>query len=268
VIAVDTLDAGPAIILMSSRTYHGQSVRSEHIQPHLSTAFPPKLTLYFSPKACSLASHIALEESGLSYSAVCVDIRARENTSADYLRINPSGTVPALQIGETVVTESQAILTYIADLVPERGLLPRSGTLLRAQAHEWMNWISSTVHVTYRSIFKPQVYAGHDPHAIASVKELAGEKLGRTLTELEARLADRSYALGSTFSVIDAYLLVFYIWSFDERIQVPLPARPRYAALAARLWTRASVRTVVARERAVRAYALPPELGAPVTSEQ
>ena len=222
-------------------------------------AFPPELTLYYSPKACSLASHIALEESGLPYKAVSVDIRAGANVEAKYLKINPSGAVPALGAGNVVITESQAILTYIADLVPERELIPRPGTRARAKAHEWMNWISSSVHVTYRSIFRPQTYAGDDSHAIGAVSEHAKKKLGKLLIEVDTRLGGAAYALGSEFSVVDAYLFVFYLWSFDERIQTELPPRPRYGTLAERVWSRPAVRTVVAREHAVRAYALPPE---------
>jgi glutathione S-transferase len=224
------------------------------------TVNPPQLKLYYSPKACSLASHIALEESGLPYEAVSVDIRAGENVGANYLKINPSGAVPALVAGNTVITESPAILTYIADLAPETTLIPRPGTRARAKAHEWMNWISSSVHVTYRSIFRPQTYAGEDPHAIAAVREHAKEKLGRILVEVEARLGDSLYTLGSEFSVVDAYLFVFYLWSFDERIQTELPPRTRYGTLATQVWSRPAVRTVVAREHAVRVYALPPEL--------
>jgi glutathione S-transferase len=222
--------------------------------------FPPQLTLYYSPKACSLASHIALEESGLPYEAISVDIRAGENVEAKYLRINPSGAVPALGAGNTVITESQAILTYIADLVPERELIPRPGTRTRAKAHEWMNWISSSLHVTYRSIFRPQAYAGDDASAITAVREHARKKLGKLLIEVESRIADSPYALGSDFSVVDAYLFVFYLWSFDERIQTELPPRTQYGTLAAHVWSRPAVRTVVAREHGVRIYALPPEL--------
>jgi glutathione S-transferase len=230
------------------------------MQRTTSTVSPPPLTLYYSPKACSLASHIALEESGLPYDAVSVDIRAGGNVKESYLSINPSGAVPALSAGDTVITESQAILTYIADLVPETTLIPRPGTRARARAHEWMNWISSTVHVTYRSIFKPQTYAGDDAHAGAAVRDHAKKKLWKILTEVEARLGNSSYALGSEFSVADAYLFVFYLWSFDERIQAELPSRPLYTAHAARVWSRPAVRRVVARERAVRAYPLPPDI--------
>jgi glutathione S-transferase len=220
--------------------------------------YPPSLTLFYSPKACSLASHVALKESGLDYTASAVDIRTGANRTPDYLSINPSGAIPALQAGEMVVTESQAILSYVADLAPERQLLPSPGTRDRAKAHEWMNWISSTLHVTYRSIFRPQVYAGDDPAAVKAVRGHAKQKLAEALVEIERRLGDRRYAIGQ-FSVVDAYLFVFYLWSFDERIEADLPERPAYAALAAGLWARPAVRRVVDRERSVRAFDLPPE---------
>jgi glutathione S-transferase len=238
------------------------------MQQAASTVFPPKLTLYYSPRACSLASHIALEESHLPYQAVSVDIRSGENVGPAYLKINPSGIVPALGAGDAVITESQAILSYIADLAPESGLLPRPGTRARARAHEWMNWISGSLHVTYRSIFRPQVYAGEHPEAVAAVRAHAEKKLAKMIDEIEARLGDASYAVGDHFSVVDAYLFVFYLWSFDERIHIALPARTRYGALAARVWARDAVRAVVAREREVRAYELPPQFAFELVTEK
>ena len=112
------------------------------------------------------------------------------NTQPEFLLVNPSGIVPALAVGDTVVTESQAILSFIADL-SGRELLPKPGTVARAKAHEWMNWISSTLHVTYRSIFRPQVYAGEDPAAVAGVRAHAIEKLKKNLLEIEKRLGAR-----------------------------------------------------------------------------
>lgn len=224
----------------------------------LSPAFPPKLALYFSPKACSLASHIALEESGLAYEAVSVNIRNQENRNAEYLRLNSGGTVPTLAIDGQPLTESQAILTYIADLVPERQLMPRPGTLARARAHEWMNLISSSLHVSYRSIFRPQTYGGEDQAAMAQVQQQGGKNLAKYLSLIESRLDPaNTYAMGETFTVVDAYLFVFYLWSYDERIHCELPERQRYRALAERIAARPAVQKVVARERTVRAYDLP-----------
>lgn len=237
-----------------SRLLEGKRV--EMIPRTTPEAFPPKLTLYYSPKACSLASHIALEMSCLAYEAASVNIRTGENTQPAYLKINPSGAVPALVAGDWVITESHAILSYVADLVPELGLLPRPGTRIRAKAHEWMNWISS-MHSVYRSIFRPQVYAGDNVNAIAEVRRHANAKLGKILAEVEYRLDGMPYALGSEFSVVDAYLFVFYLWSYDERIEAKLPDRRRYGELAARVWELEPVRAVVARERVIRPYELP-----------
>lgn len=224
--------------------------------PH--SAFPPELTLYYSPKACSLASHIVLEESGLPYRSVAIDIRAGANTQSEYLRLNPGGTVPALGVDDRIVTESHAILSYISDLAVERRLLPRPGTMARASAHEWMNWISSSMHAAYRAIFRPQAYAAESsPLALEAVREHGLRKLAGVLLDVERRLEGATFALGRDFSSVDAYLFVFYLWSFDERIAANLPERPRYRALAQRVWERPAVRTVVDRERAVRAYALP-----------
>lgn len=219
--------------------------------------FPPRLALYYSPKACSLASHIALEESGLPYRAIDVNIRANENKRPEYLALNPSGTVPALGIDDVILTESQAILTYVADLVPDRKLLPRVGSLARAKAHQWMNLVSSSLHVAYRAIFRPQAYAGTSPAGIDAVREQGHANLASTLALIEKRLGGAPYAMGDSFTVVDAYLFVFYLWSFDERLSRPLPPRPHYEALAGRVWQRTAVRTVVARERLVRAYELP-----------
>lgn len=224
--------------------------------------FPPELTLYYSPKACSLAPHIVLEESGLPYTTHPVNIRAGEHLQPEYLKLNPSGTVPSLGIDGQVLTESQALLSYLADLVPERELLPRPGTLARARAHEWMNFISSSLHAAYRSVFRPQSFGGERPEVVAAVRAQGHERLVRALQTVEQRLADADtpYALGQGFSAVDAYLFVFYLWSFDERLQGEMPERPRYRALAQRVWQREAVRRVVARERAVRAYDMPTEM--------
>lgn len=220
----------------------------------------PDLVLYYSPKACSLASHIALEESGLAYRSVPVDVRTHANRQAEYLAINPLGAVPALAIGPEFLTESQAILTYVADRVPERGLLPAPGSLDRARAHEWMNLISSSVHATYRAAFRPEHHAGHDEDAQAAVRTQANARLGELLRLVDRRLQDKDHAVGGRFTVVDAYLFVFYLWSHDPRLlRFPGPL-DAYAAHARRVAARPAVRRVLDRERAQRAYELPPDL--------
>src|SRR6266403_4975143 len=96
--------------------------------------------LFYSPLACSLSCHIALEEAGLPYEAVEVNTKQQANLTQSYRKINPLGKVPALAIEGRILTEAAAILSYIADRVPEKELLPPAGTLKRAIAHEWLNF--------------------------------------------------------------------------------------------------------------------------------
>ncbi|MGE4336644.1 MAG: glutathione S-transferase N-terminal domain-containing protein [Pigmentiphaga sp.] len=219
--------------------------------------FPPRLRLYYSPKACSLASHLVLAESGLDYEAISVNIRANEHRQPEYLALNPSGTVPALGVDDAILTESQAILTYIADLVPERQLLPRPGTLARARAHQWMNLISSGLHASFRSIFRAGSLAGDDANAQAAVRRVAHDRLEALLLGIDQKLAAHSHALDDHYTVVDAYLFVFYLWSHDERIEHPMPALPAYRNLAMQVRNRPTTREVLERERAIRAYDLP-----------
>jgi len=215
-----------------------------------------KLTFFYFPRACSLAVHIALEESGLDYERRIVDLRTQQNQSAEYLATNPTGAVPALTIGEQTLTEAHAILTYLGDQNPEKNLLPQPGDFRRYQAHQWMNFMSSSVHPYVRSIFRSSVYAGEDDEANAAVKAQGIKNLAKATATVEQRLSGQRWAVGDEFSVADAYLFVMYLWTTDDRI-ASIPERPNWEALAKRVWQRPAVQRVVAVERQDRNYAIP-----------
>ncbi len=121
----------------------------------------PELTLFFSPRACSLACHIALEESGLPCTALVVKIREGPPRAEEYLRVNPWGKIPAMLVDGEVLTEAHAILSYIGDLTPvDKVLMPRDDPVVRAHAHEWMNFLSGTVHIAFRPLFRPKYMIG------------------------------------------------------------------------------------------------------------
>ncbi len=208
----------------------------------------PSLQLFYSPRACSLACHIVLEESGLEFEAIEVRIADGAHKKPEYLKINPLGKVPALAVDSEVLTEAQAILTFLADLVPEKKLIPAAGTLQRARAHEWMNFCTSTIHLAFRTVFRPHLLVGSEVSSDAA-KAFGRESLGKVMAEVERRLAGRHYALGEAFSVCDAYLFVFYLWAHDQRLEMESPAGPLYAGLAERVWERETVRRAVQRER-------------------
>ena len=114
--------------------------------------------LYYSPGACSLAVHIALEEIGAPFERREVSVARGETTQPDYLAVNPKARVPALAIaGESrVLTELPAILTFLARQHPEANLLPSSNALDEARCHEWLAWLAGWVHgVGYGELWRP-----------------------------------------------------------------------------------------------------------------
>ena len=195
----------------------------------------PELTLFSSPRACSLACHIALEESGLPYALQPVLVRKGEHREAEYLAVNPWGKIPALRIDDQVLTEAHAILCYIADTA-DADLLPRA-PLERARAHEWMNFLSASVHISFRPLFKPQYLVG-DPSRYPDVQEVGIPNLRNTLLEVDRRLENRTWALGDRFSVVDPYLLVFWIWSQRDDVRPHVADMENWAAHAARMFER------------------------------
>jgi len=208
----------------------------------------PELTLFFSPRACSLACHIALEESGLPFSAEAVLIRQGEHRLDAYLAQNPWGKIPALRIGNEVLTETHAILTYIGEMaLPEKNLIPVEDPLQRARAHEWMNFLSSTVHLAFRPLFRPN-YLIADPELYPKLHETGIPNLRKTLLEVDHRLEGRTWALGDTYSVCDPYLLVFHIWSQREDVIEHVADMPNWMAHRERIEARAATQVALARE--------------------
>lgn len=208
----------------------------------------PELTLFFSPRACSLACHIALEESGLPFTAKMVKIREGQHKSENYLRINPWGKIPAMLINGEVLTEAHAILSLIADLAPaEKNLLPRDDPLKRAHAHEWMNFLSATVHIAFRPLFRPN-YLISDESLYPKLREIGVPTYRKTLSEVESRLRGKTWALGDRYTVVDPYLFVFYMWSQREDVVEYSPPLPTWKELWERLYARDATQRALATE--------------------
>ena len=217
------------------------------------------IVFYYFPRACSLAVHIGLEEGGFAYSRQLVDLRTRQNRDSGYLSLNPAGAIPALAIDGQILTETQAILTFIGDNAPAGRLLPDCGLAERYRAHQWMNFLSSSVHAYIRSIFRPSAYAGHDAAAEEAVRKQGTLNLAKAVAVVEQRLGDSPqapWALGEDFSVVDGYLFLMYLWTADDRIPA-VPDRPQWRRLATQVWQRPAVRKVVAVEQQDRDFEIP-----------
>ncbi|MCC7347181.1 MAG: glutathione S-transferase family protein [Variibacter sp.] len=208
-----------------------------------------RFKLYYSPGACSLASHLALEEAGADYEAVRVNFASSEQRSPEYLRINPKGRVPALAEGERVVTENPAILRYVARLHPKANLWPED-PWSEARCTEWLAFISSTVHPSYAHIRRPERYASTEAgkeDVIATAKRAT-----RDIWEMvEKKLAhgQGTWAAGDTFSVADCYVLVFWTWGRGQVLGYDMAKDfPKWTDLARRMASRPAVKKVFERE--------------------
>lgn len=164
------------------------------------------MKLYYSPGACSLASHIALREANIDFELVKVEGHGDKKAGGeDYLQVTAKGYVPALRLdGGEVLTEGTAILPYIADLKPDAGLAPAAGTLPRYRLHEWLGYINSEVHKNFSPFFAPGTSDQQ--------KEAAKAMLDKRFGYIQNILAQQPYLLGDEFSVADAYLYTVLSW--------------------------------------------------------
>lgn len=210
------------------------------------------LKLYYSPGACSLAPHIALEESGGTYEPVLVKLMEGAQKTPEYLAINPKGRVPAVADGEFVVTENPAVLRYIARKFPSAALWP-DDPRDEARCVEWLAWGSSTVHVAYAHIRRAERYASSESGR-TDVVEMGKLSTRDVWGQVEARLARSSspWAAGERYSVADPYLLVFWTWGRGGLGYDMARDFPAWSAHAHRMGERPGVQRVLDREGVAR----------------
>ena len=209
------------------------------------------LVLYFWPGACSIAAHIVLEETGLTFEAIKVDFAAGKQREPDYLAINPRGRVPALATPWGILTETPAILRYLTAAgthpTPASRLWPTESRA-DARCSEWCSWLASTVHVTYAHISRAERYAD-SPEGKAEVVRKGIESCRPLWQEINDRLSASPWALGDTYSVVDPYLQVFWNWGRGQRLRYDMVTDfPAWTDHARRLAERPAVRRAFARE--------------------
>jgi glutathione S-transferase len=198
------------------------------------------MKLYYSPGACSLASHIVIHEAKLPSSFVRVDLKSkRTETGDDYRSINPKGYVPALEFDDgDLLTENVAILQYLASLVPD--LLPQTGKS-KWHAIETLAFVSTELHKAFKPLF--------DPTSSAEVKQKAKDLVAARLGLLVPRLGQREFIVGDQFTVVDAYLFVMLTWARHQGVNVPAELLRYWQSLS----ERDSVKKAVEMEAAAKA---------------
>jgi glutathione S-transferase len=185
----------------------------------------PTLRLHHFPGACSRVAICALEQAGLVYDIVLVDLAKGAQTSPEHLRISPLGKVPALEIDGRPLTENAAILTYVHLLRPGAGLFPvDDDPVIRAEAVGGMSFCGGTLHPQIRGLANPQrVTAGDgDP-----VRQRSRELLAKSLHYADARLRERGWWLGQQ-SIVDVYL----DWAVSVAVNAGYDLTPHSALVA------------------------------------
>ncbi|MBL8383201.1 MAG: glutathione S-transferase family protein [Burkholderiales bacterium] len=200
------------------------------------------LKLYYFPGTCALASHIALEEAGAGYEAVRVDFKQNEQRSAAYLAINPKGRVPALATEHGILTETPAILAYVAQRFPAARLAP-ADPFAFARAQSFNSYLCSTVHVAHAHKGRGARWSD-DPAVIEGMKQKVTRNMADCFAYIEADLIAGPWVMGEDYGICDAYLFTIARWLDGDGVDVA--AYPKVQAHMQRMAARAAVARVLA----------------------
>lgn len=198
------------------------------------------MQLYYAPRTISIAVMIALDEAGLSYDTVAIDFASGEQTQPDYMKINPKGRVPALVLSGTTLTETGALLEYVADLAPTSALRPQD-PVQAAKMREAMFYLASTMHVNHAHKLRGHRWADREE----SHRDMAAkvpETMTATCAYVSENILQEPYILGSEFSLADIYLYVICTWLQGDGVK--LHDFPKIQKFMTTMETRASVQSV------------------------
>ena len=164
------------------------------------------LKLYYSPGACAMASHIALEEAGADYELVKIDLRRGEQKTPEYLAVNPAGVTPALVTDEGVLTENLVIMGYVAQTHPDAGLAADDSPFEFGKMQSFNGFLGSSLHPAIGPVLFAHPPLEGEARAAALDKALARYDL------VEHHLLKGPWAMGEAYTVADGYLSVFTRW--------------------------------------------------------
>lgn len=205
------------------------------------------LTLYYTPHTCALASHICLEEAGADYEARRIDFAGEEQRQPAYLAVNPKGRVPALVTPSGVLTETPALLVYIAQCFPEARLAPLDDPFALARVQAFNSYLCSTLHVAHAHRMRGTRWAD-EPAAIEAMKRKVPESVAAGFDYVERHAFTGPYVMGEAFTVADPYLFTLAQWMEGDGVD---PARfPKVAAHREMMRGRPSVQRALAMQLA------------------
>ncbi len=203
------------------------------------------LTLYYAPNTCALASHIALEEAGAAFEVRRIDFAGAEQTKPEFLAINPKGRVPTLVAERGVLTETPAILAFIAQSYPEARLAPLDDPFAFAQLQAFNNYLCATVHVAHAHRMRGYRWADQ-PAAWEAMKTKVPQSVGACFDLIERDLFRGPWVMGETYTIADPYLFTLAGWMEGDAVDPR--AFPRVYDHRSRMSERAAVRRTLKSE--------------------
>ena len=203
------------------------------------------LKLYYAPGTCALASHIALEEAGAGYTTERLDFKSNQQNSPEYLAINPKGRVPALVTDRGILTETPAMLGFIAQSFPQAKLAPLDDPYAFAQMQAFNSYLCSTVHVAHAHRGRGYRWAT-DEASFADMKRMVPKTVGACFALIERDMLKGPWVMGERYTICDPYLFTIAQWL--EGDSVDLATLPKVADHRKRMSERPAVRKVLAEE--------------------
>jgi glutathione S-transferase len=203
------------------------------------------LKLYYAPGTCALASHIALEEAGANYEAIRLSFKTEDQKKPDYLKINPKARVPALVTDRGVLTETPALLIYIAQSFPAAKLAPLDDPFAFAKMQAFNSYLCSTVHVAHAHRMRGTRWAD-DAAAIESMKKKVPQTVGECFALVEREMFEGPWAMGKDYTVADGYLFTLTQWLGGDGVEIN--KTPKIAEHFRRVGDRPAVRKAIEDE--------------------
>jgi glutathione S-transferase len=205
------------------------------------------LKLYYAPGTCALASHITLEEAGADYTTERLSFKANQQNSPEYLEINPKGRVPSLVTDRGVLTETPAMLAYIAQTFPKAKLAPLDDAFAFAQVQSFNAYLCSTVHVAHAHKGRGPRWATEES-SFADMKQMVPKSVGACIALIERKMMKGPWVMGESYTICDPYLFTIAQWL--EGDSVDINATPKVADHFKRMADRSAVRKVMDAEKA------------------
>jgi len=205
------------------------------------------LKLYYAPATCALASHIALQEAGAAYATELIDFKKNQQNSPEYLKINPKGRVPSLITDRGILTETPAMLAFIAQSFPQVKLAPLDDAFAFAQVQAFNSYLCSTVHVNHAHKGRGYRWATDESSFTDMMRKLP-ETMAACFALIERKMFRGPWVMGGdSYTICDPYLFTLSGWL--EGDSVDIATLPKVADHRRRMMDRPAVKKVLAEEQ-------------------